>query len=399
MREFLNIIRREYGFVFHDSGVLLIMLLAPLIYGVIYSLTYAPQVLRRVPIGVVDDSRTPSSRTLCRLLNASPDLDVRYEPTDIASAEQLFYAGRIHGVVYIPSDYERRLLRGEQVVVAAYLDASYMLMYRQVYKAVVEVVGTVGAGVESQRLMTRGVEWPLSAKIVSPVRYVQHTLFNPSLGYGSFVMPPVLILIIQQTLLVGIGMIGGTRCERHCRWLVSRRGVIRSVLGRSVAYASMYGLVMLYLFDLHYRIFGYPMSGQGWMIVVFLTIYLFACIFAGMALSLLFRRRESSLMILLWSSIPLLMISGASYPAEDLPLMLRWLSVAFPSTFGVRGFVQIETAGATLSEVATDVVALVVLMAIYFVLACAGEWLMAGNEHIDSSIGIEEGYGNEKIFS
>lgn len=398
MRELITALRREYDLIFHDTGVMLILVFAPLIYGVIYSLTYAPQVLRQVPIGVVDMSRTPSSRELCRLLTASPDLEIGYEPADMVEAERLFYAGQIHGILYIPSDYERQLLRGEQAVVAAYLDASYMLMYREVYKAVVEVIKELSSTVELRRLTMQGVAPSLVNKLVHPVEYRQHTTFNPTLGYGSFVMPPVLILILQQTMLVGIGMIGSTRAERRRVEILPRRSIIVSIVGRALAYASIYSVVMLYLFDLHYRIFDYPMLGRGWEVALFLMIYLFACIFAGMALSLLFRRRESSLMVLLWSSIPLLMLSGASFPDEAMPMVFRWLSAVFPSTFGVQGFVQMQTAGATIWEVGPQVRSLAVLMVIYFVVVCVGEWMMAKRQGV-SNISDNGGKSNEKIFS
>ena len=95
-----------------------------------------------------------------------------------------------------------------------YLDGSYLLMYRQAFQELVAGIGTTGAMVEVQRLMAKGTNAQLTKSTVQPVIYQTHNLFNPYLGYGSFVMPAIIMVIIQQTLLIGIGMIGGTWREQ-----------------------------------------------------------------------------------------------------------------------------------------------------------------------------------------
>lgn len=148
--------RNEYRTIFTDGGVMLILVFALLIYATAYSLAYGAQVLRNVPIGVVDESRTPTSRSLIEAFNAGPNTYVAYEPTDMEQARRLFYDRKIYGVVYIPSNYAEKLYGGEQAVVAIYCDASYFLMYRQVFQELVTSIGQTGAMVEFQRLIAKG---------------------------------------------------------------------------------------------------------------------------------------------------------------------------------------------------------------------------------------------------
>ena len=131
--QFVAVIRNEFRAIFTDEGALLILVFALFIYSTTYSLAYGPQVLRNVPIGVVDNSHTAASRRLTATFDAGPNAYVAYEPTDMEQARELFFQRRIYGVVYIPENYERRLLDGEQADVAIYVDASYFLMYRQVF--------------------------------------------------------------------------------------------------------------------------------------------------------------------------------------------------------------------------------------------------------------------------
>ena len=361
----IDIIFNEYRTIFRDEGVVLIMLLAPIIYATIYSLTYGTEVLRNIPISVVDMSHTPSSQQLIDEMNSTPNIVVAYEVGGMQEAKQLLFDREIYGIAYIPSDYENRLLRGESTYVAMYLDASYMLAYRQVLEALTTTIFASDAIVEFEQLLSHDTPATQAKAMVQPIIYEAHSLFNPSLCYGTFVMPPALILILQQTLLIGIGMIGGTRR----RQTITQASTLKTILGRSVAYFSLYAIICLYLFTVHYRLYGYPINGRAGEIAISISIYLLACIFAAIALSTLFCRRETPLLLLLWISIPLLMISGISFPAEAMPSWVQAISKIFPSTFGIQGFVRLQTMGASLSEVLTEVESLAILTVIYFTAA------------------------------
>lgn len=327
-QQFRTVVRNEYGSIFTDAGVILVLVLALLIYSTLYSLAYGTQVLRNVPIGVIDMSNTSTSRQLINTFNAGPNVYVAYEPGDMDEAKHLFYDREIYGVVYIPSDYEEKLLGGQQAVVSLYVDASYFLMYRQAFQELVSGIGTTGAMVEFQRLIAKGANIPQATATTQPVIYQSHNLFNPYLGYGSFVMPAIIMVIIQQTMLIGIGMIGGTWSEFGLyKKLIPpgrrRMSTLPVVAGKAFVYASIYAVTLFYILGLHYKLFHFPTNGHTADIIAFLIPYLLSCIFLGIAVSTLFQRREQSIMLLLWCSIPALMLSGASVPREAMP---EWLT-------------------------------------------------------------------------
>lgn len=348
-------------------------------------MAYGAQVLRNVPIGVVDECRTPTSRSLAATFNAGPNTYVAYNPTNMEEAKELFFNRKIYGVVYIPSDYEEKMLGGSQANVAIYVDASYFLMYRQAFQELVTSIGSTGAMVEFQRLIAKGADIPQAQATTQPVIYQSHNLFNPYLGYGTFVMPAIIMVIIQQTLLIGIGMIGGTWREfglyrKLCPPDRKRMSTLPIVLGKATVYGLIYGVTTFYILGLHYRLFHYPMNGATSTVVVFMLAYLAACIFLGIAISTLFRYRENSLLLLLWTSIPLLMLSGVSYPREGIPDWLFNFGQLFPSSHGVDGFIRIQSMGASLSEVLPEIRMLCILTLIYGGLACIGIHQVIGRE-------------------
>ena len=376
-REFRAVLGAEYRHLFTDMGAILILILAALIYATLYSEAYSPEVLRNVPVGVIDHSRTAASRRLTELFTAGPNMRVVCEPADMAEAEALFYARRIHGVIYIPADYERELLAGRQAVVSLYLDASYFLMYRQVFQEAVASVNATGAAIEWNRLVARGAQIPQARAITQPVIYQSHNLFNPYLGYGTFVMPAILVIILQQTLLIGVGMTGGTWREQGLyKKLVpagsERLSATALLAAKTFAYGSIYAVTTTYLFSVHYPLFHYPMNGNPTTAAALLGSYLLACILMATALSTLFRYREQSLMFLLWTSIPILLLSGASLPPESMPEWLFRFGKIFPSSSAIPAFVRVQSMGASFGDILPEMRQLWRLALLYGLLAWLG---------------------------
>ena len=384
-REFVDILRHEYHYIFHDGGVLLVVVGAILIYSTAYSFAYKNEVLRDIPIAIVDNSQTPSSRQIICSFDATPNLRVAYKPTSLEEAKKLFYQRKVNGVIVIPSDYEKKLQRAEKVNLAIYADASYFLMYRQVFFDVTNSVLHSNGNVEWVRFVSKGAQPKQAEALSNPVTISVKNLYNPSGGYATFIMPAIIMVIIQQTLLIGIGMIGGTWREfglyrKLCPPDRKRMSTLPIVLGKATVYGLIYGVTTFYILGLHYRLFHYPMNGATSTVVVFMLAYLAACIFLGIAISTLFRYRENSLLLLLWTSIPLLMLSGVSYPREGIPDWLFNFGQLFPSSHGVDGFIRIQSMGASLSEVLPEIRMLCILTLIYGGLACIGIHQVIGRE-------------------
>lgn len=375
--EYVSVLRNEYLYIFKDPGIILIMMLAIFIYSILYSFAYKNEVLLNVPIAVVDNSKSSMSRKLISDLDATPNINVSYVSPSMDDARELFFSRDINGIVYIPEDYEKNLLSGGNTILGLYVDASNFLMYRQVFEQAAKVLLTNGAEVEYVRLISSGVAPGQAKTFIQPVAYQNNNLFNPYLGYGTFLMPAILIMIIQQTLIIGIGMIGGTWREFGTyRKLIplgeKRLSTMPIVLGKSTAYLSIYAVTVPIILGFIFPLFGFAQPGRAIDMIVFMFPYLLSIIFLGIALSTLFRHRENSIMFLLWTSIPMLLLTGASIPKEGIPTWMYVFGKIFPSSTGVEGFLRIHTMGATIMDVSREFTWLWILTGGYFVAACVG---------------------------
>ena len=347
------IIKDEWRSVWHDGGVMLIVVFALFIYGISYSLGYGGEVLNEVPIAVVGGDDDVVNQRIVSMLNASPKVQVEYRVADMEDAKRLLAERKIWGVVAPSPNLEKDILSARQGKVAILGDASYFLAYREVVEGAVAVIQQLNDEIIVER---NGAYTP-------PIIYEQRNLFNPSFGYGIFVMPAIILLIVQQTALIGVGMVSATRRERGLRY--PSKSPLAITIGRTLAYLAIYALTLGFMLTIHYSLFDYPMRGVWWRCVAVVAPYLLAVISLAQAVGSHFRHRESSLLWLLWLSVPFLLVSGVSLPRQAFPEWLYIIGRAVPSSSAVEAWIAIQSRGASLRDVAPELTTLWLLVAIY----------------------------------
>ncbi|MEG1634206.1 MAG: ABC transporter permease [Rikenellaceae bacterium] len=356
---FLDVIKIEYKAIFNDGGVMLILFGAIFIYSTLYSFAYHNQVVRDIPIAVVDESGTPMAREFIRALDASSSLHVAYEPTNLNSAKQLFYLRNVYGVIVIPDNFEKNILRKEQAKFVIYADASYFLMYKNLFAAATATMAVQNYKLELATFMQAGMSSEAATALADPVGLNTVKLFNRIDGYATFVMPAIMLLIIQQTLLISIGMIGGTFRERKLyHYYRNKDGKWYSawsvVFGKLITYLVLLIGVCLVIFGVYYKLFGYPSRAGRFDFLFYIVPYIISSAAAAIALSTVFRKRESAILLLVVWSIPFLLLSAVSFPREGMPHWLYFIGQIIPSSSAIGGFIRLEVMGATLKDISVQ---------------------------------------------
>ena len=378
--------REEMKQVFKDEGVLIFFIIVPLIYPLLYSWIYNNEVVREVPVVVVDDSHSGLSRELVRKLDASADVKILCHAADMDEAKSLVSRQLAKGIYYIPSDFATRLNRMEQATLGVYCDMSLMLSYKAIYQTAINVTQYMGA--EIQKKLSGKYTVREEQIQTRPLDFQDVPMFNPQGGYGTFVIPAVLMLIFQQTLVLGIGLGAGTARENSPYGdLVpihpAYSGIYRIVCGKALCYIMIYMVMGAYLTMVVPRIFSFVAMVKAWDLLCMMLPYLLACVFFGMTVSCLVRYRENVMLLMVFISLPLLFLTGVSWPQSAIPGVWQGISWLFPSTFGARAFVRMNTMGATLSDVVPEVRYLWIQAAAYFGMACLvyGHQLRESRKH------------------
>lgn len=365
--------KQEFRTTFRDQGVLIFFILVPLVYPLIYAFIYTNETIRDVPTVVVDQSRSSLSREYLRRVDATPEVSIVSYCADMEEAKLAMKDRVAYGIVYIPASFSEDIAEGRQTQVSVLVDMSGLLYYKSLVLANTEVSLDMNAEIKLQRA---GNTTERQDEITAyPIKYKDVALYNPTNGFAAFLIPAVLMLIIQQTLLLGVGLSAGTAREQNrFRDLVPidrhYHGTLRIVLGKGLSYLMVYAVVAVYILCVVPWLFRLNRIALPGELVLFTLPYLAACIFFSMTASAAIRNRETCMLLFVFTSVPLLFLSGISWPASAMPGFWRYFSYLFPSTFGINGYVRINSMGATLSEVAFEYSALWVQAGVYFITTC-----------------------------
>lgn len=324
-----------------DVGVLMLLVGAPVLYGFFYPWFYADEVVQRVPVAVVQQDGSGLARQALRFAQASPRIDVTLVTGDEAAAQQALLRGDVMGYAVLPHGFKRQVVRSEKVVVPVYANGAYPLAAKQVQYGFAEALGTVSAGIELRRLGAGGQSSLQAASSRSPVNLQMQALFNPTEGYGSFVVAAVAVLILQQTLLMGGALLVGTWRERGEG--AAPAGVW---LGRLLALCLIGWLSGLYYFGWIFVWHDFPRGGNPLGALALLAVFVPAVVGLSALLGWWFANRERAMQVILFTSIPLAFMGGFSWPAEALPSALQWLRWLSPSTAGIQASLRLNQAGA-----------------------------------------------------
>ena len=358
--------------MFKDEGALLFVILLPLAYPLLYSWIYNNEVVREVPVAVVDNSHSQTSREFVRHVDASPDVRVAAWSNNLEEASRLVARQEVYGIILLPEDFDRQLGRMQQTHVSIYCNMGLMLTYKAIFQTCSAVAADMNSHIQialSGNPTTREDQLTTHPMQVSDV-----PIFNNTGGYGNFILPGVLVLIIQQVMLLGIGIAYGTsyekrRFSRLTPMYERRFGLARIMIGRTMGFFVLFLLIAAWVLLAVPRMFHFVQMLHFSDFLLFVVPYLLACVFFATTFSFFIRQRENVMLLVVFTSVPFLFMSGVSWPKSNIPEVWQWFSWLFPSTFGIQGFIKMNTLGGVFGDIIPEIKGLWIQTVIYGVFA------------------------------
>ena len=377
LNDILRIAIYEYRSIIRSLSILLVMGGGVFMYGLLYNYMYSPNVLREIPIAVVDESHTPLSRHYIRLLDGTPQVRVEGIITDMSQAHERMTKGEIMGIIYLPKDFETKVSKGEEAVFVSFNSTMAFLTYAGMKEASSGAMLALDESVRPSQIVF------LNADVVQPVintRSIQvqgFALYNESGGYATYLIPSVLMVIIFQTMLMVISMRCGKENELRMKNLLdvihhdsSWSMSANIIVGKSVVYVGFYALFSIFLVGFLPILFDLPHLASPILLIQILIPYLFAIAFFGLSCKLFFKDSDAPLLLIAFFSVGLLFLSGISWPLELMPLPWRLLHCLIPAPVGILAFVKANSMGADMSDISREMMLLWGQCIVYFGMAC-----------------------------
>jgi ABC-2 type transport system permease protein len=360
----------EWQRVLGTRGAFILLVLAPLVYGVYYPQPYLNQILRKIPIVVVDNDLSELSRNIVQTLDASGAVKVVARTETLTDARALLDRGEAFAVVGIPPQTERDVLKGTAVHLPVYADATYFFLFRTLSSGIAVAINTLSAELAGGGARTDGSLVKAALAASNPADILLQPIFNPVGGYASYVVPAAFVLILQQMLLIGASLLTVVALAQGAG------GAFASVLGRGVAHLTIYLPALALYFIVLPRFYGFSTLGQPLQVFALASVFVLATSFMGQAAGAWFTRPETPTLIFLATSLPQFFLAGFSWPREAIPKPVLAAGYVFPADFAIDGIVRIDQLGASLSEVAHDWRGLWLLAIVYFLLAVMSAYVV-----------------------
>ena len=375
MKGIINIFKiwlSELADVVKDQGIFIFVVLLPLGYPLLYAYIYNEEVVRDVPVAVVDENNSEMSRKFIRLMDATPDVCIAAHCNNMEEAEELIRRQEAYGILRIPKSFSEDIYRGDQTTIGTYSDMCSMLYYKAMLLAANNVALEMNKDIKVKKYIP-GTTNRQDEITRMPVKYDYVQLYNPQSGFAAFLIPPVLMLIIQQSMLLGVGMSMGRMRERYMGFGLPFKPYYKNplyiVLGKGLVYFLIYIVMGIYMFTFVTKSFELTQIGTFGVFLQFLVPFVLACVFFSMVVSFFIYRREDCILLIVFLSLPLLFISGVSWPGAAVPDYWKYVSYIVPSTFGLNGYVRISSMGASIHDVAFEYNALWLQCVVYFLIA------------------------------
>ena len=368
-----TVIFREWRSISTNAAILLVLMGGIFAYGLLYNLMYAPNLVRKTPVAIVDNSHSALSREYIRLLNATPQASVYALTPNYLEAKEWLKQSKVDGILYLPADFDARVGRGEQSVFTVYASTDAFLNFKNLQEASSRVMLAVNDAHRAEGVVFLPPQGLLAVASSAPVNVSGTALYNYTEGYGSYLIPAVMIIIIFQTLLMVIGMVTGEEYpkgkivgkHKKLTWLQA----LYNISGRTFVYVMLYFIFALFLLGLLPHFFSIPNIGNGRDIITMMIPFLLGTSFFGLTASRYFTDSEAPLLMIAFFSVGYIFLSGVSYPLELMPWYWQAAHYVVPAAPAVLAFVKLNSMGGTLADIRPEMITLWIQVIVYFLLS------------------------------
>lgn len=337
MKLYFQSVLKTFQDIAKDSSILTTMVLSVFFYSFFYPTAYQAEQANQLPVVIVDEEQSVMSSRIIDAVSKSPNVQVKAITGNFTEAEMMIKQQKADGILLLPFNLSNSLSRGEEGGIGLYLSAAYFLKTKEIGMGLAfSVEDAISTELERFSKLTH-FSPPLSIHKVP--------LYNVMSGYGSYIFPAIAPLIIHQTIVLGLGMLIGGYRERYWR-------------PRAAEFWGCFSAVLLigclgcfYLFGFTFWLNDYPHGGNFWGMLLAVPIFISCVIGLGLVIASYLDMPERAGHLIVFSSIPIFLLSGTAWPHSAMPQSLQWLGNVLPSTQGIQMFLQLNQMGVPTSIV------------------------------------------------
>ncbi len=344
----------EIKAIFSNQALLMTVFGGVLLYSFLYPMPYSQQLPREQSVVVVDLDNSAVSRQLIRMVNATPQVQINRYVYNISAAQLAIEDEGFAGMFVIPTNFHRDLLLGRSPTLSYAGDASYFLVFSTVIEGLATVGATLGAEIKVLHHLIEGKSLITAKQQYEPIHLNLRPVFNMTGGYINYVVPAVFVVILYQTLLIGVGLIGSAQNEMDAK---GEKGYWQQIPGwklisaRSLIFLMIEIILAFYYFGFCFDYYVISKLADPIQLIQLIIPFLLSTIALGVCIGLLVPRPELVTVLILFTSLPIVFSAGFVWPINMMPTFLVDFSQIFPAIPAIQAFLQLNQMGADFAQI------------------------------------------------
>lgn len=319
---------------------------------------------KHLPAALVAPTQDRYTRAIVTALEMTGYYHFTHPNVSAAEAERLISDGTVSFVVTIPSDFGRRVARGDHPQILIEADATDPA----VASGAVSTLGTVA----SQALLREeGAEAQAAQAAASQLQVIVHKRYNPE-GITQYnIVPGLLGVILQMTMVMMTSMALTRETERGTmeNLLAMPVSPLEIMLGKVLPFLMVGAVQMAVILIAAKLLFHVPFVGAMWLLLLGVLLFVMALVLLGYTISTIARNQMQAMQLAFFFFLPSILLSGFMFPFRGMPGWAQWVGEALPLTHFLRLVRAVMLKGADLATVRPEIGALLAFVLVFSLLA------------------------------
>jgi len=308
---------REVGWLRRRRFLLGLATIVPVAQMAFIAAIFSAGLATRLPIGVLDLDSSDLSRTIIRMVDATPDSAVAVRVGDLAEGHSLILSGKIHGLLMLPLYLQRDVFAGRRPEVVFFYNTQTLTTGNLAARGVTAAVPTAAAGIRLALRSAQGQPLDFAEADLQPIPVQTHPLFNPTLNYVYFLLTALIPSILQVIIVTTSSYSVGLDVETPHRLRILRSlggGLWLAMAGKILPYTILFLLVLGLSDTLLFVVFELPLRGHPWLLIIAGVLFILSCQLLGALLALLLKPTISAVSIGTLVTAPAFGFMGIGFP-------------------------------------------------------------------------------------
>jgi ABC-2 type transport system permease protein len=327
---------REIDWLRRRPFLLAFVTIVPIALMAVLISVFSAGLATRLPVAVLDLDSSDLSRSIIRMVDATPDTAASVRVGELAEGRRMILSGKVHGLLMLPQNLERDVFAGRRPEVVFFYNTQTLTIGNLTVRGVNAAVPTAAAGIRLSLRTAQGQPIEEAQAALTPIPVQIHALFNPTLNYVYFLLAAILPSLLQLVIVTSSAYSVGIDVETRHRLRILRRlggGLWPAMAGKLLPYTILFLLVLGLSDIVLFGMLELPLHGRGWLLDIAALLFILSCQFLGALLALLLRPMASAISIATLLTSPAFGFMGIGFPPHAMTAFAYSFGALLPGTW------------------------------------------------------------------